>query len=148
MKIAIYGYGNLGRGVECAVKYNPDAELVGFFTRRNPESLKTLTPGIPVYSADTILDFKDKIDVLILCGGSATDLPKTTPMLTQKFRATLTSATGRHQNPHTPRLYRRAGTPGSYLSQGSTHLPRCPRAATTHSGAEESAKGIRTRFEE
>ena len=85
MKIAIYGYGNLGRGVECAVKYNPDAELVGFFTRRNPESLKTLTPGIPVYSADTILDFKDKIDVLILCGGSATDLPKTTPMLAEHF---------------------------------------------------------------
>ena len=85
MKIAIYGYGNLGRGVECAIKYNPDAELVGFFTRRAPETLKTMSPGVPVYSADSILDFKDKIDVLILCGGSATDLPKTTPMLAEHF---------------------------------------------------------------
>ena len=85
MRIAIYGYGNLGRGVECAVKYNPDAELVCVFTRRSPETVSTLLPDIPVYSADRILEFKDQIDVLILCGGSATDLPKMTPMLAEHF---------------------------------------------------------------
>ena len=84
MKIAIYGYGNLGRGVECATKYHTDAELVGIFTRRDPTTVKTAL-GTAVYSADTILDFKDKIDVLILCGGSATDLPEMTPELAKSF---------------------------------------------------------------
>ena len=84
IRIGIYGYGNLGRGVECAVKYNPDMELVAMFTRRPPESVKNLT-GTPVFSADSILDFKDSIDVLILCGGSATDLPYATPMLARHF---------------------------------------------------------------
>ncbi len=84
MKIAIYGYGNLGRGVECATKYHKDAELVGVFTRRPPETVKTLF-DTPVYSIDSILDFKDKIDVLIICGGSATDLPKMTPALAENF---------------------------------------------------------------
>ena len=84
MKIAIYGYGNLGRGVECATKYHTDAELVGIFTRRAPESVKTVL-GTPVYSADRVLEFKDKIDVLILCGGSATDLPEMTPALASNF---------------------------------------------------------------
>jgi len=84
MKLAVYGYGNLGKGVECAVKQNPDAQLMAVFTRRTPETVKTLT-GVPVYSADDILDFKGKIDVLIICGGSATDLPKMTPYLSQHF---------------------------------------------------------------
>ena len=84
MKIAIYGYGNLGRGVEIATKYNPDTELVGIFTRRSPESVKTLL-GTPVFSADDILKFKNDIDVLILCGGSATDLPEMTPALAKDF---------------------------------------------------------------
>ena len=84
MKIAIYGYGNLGRGVECATRYHKDAELVAVFTRRPPETVKTLF-DTPVYSIDRILDFKDKVDVLILCGGSATDLPKMTPALAESF---------------------------------------------------------------
>ena len=84
MKIAIYGYGNLGRGVECAVKYNPDMELVGIFTRRAPEGVKTLT-GAPVFSANDILKYKSEIDVLVICGGSATDLPVMTPMLAKDF---------------------------------------------------------------
>ncbi len=84
MKIAIYGYGNLGRGVECAIKYHSDAELLAVFTRRAPESVKTVT-GVPVYSADSVLDFVGKIDVLILCGGSATDLPEMTPALAEHF---------------------------------------------------------------
>ena len=84
MRIAIYGYGNLGKGVECAVLQNPDMELVGVFTRRSPETVKTLT-GAAVYAADNILDFKDKVDVLVICGGSATDLPKMTPALAENF---------------------------------------------------------------
>lgn len=84
MNIAIYGYGNLGRGVEAAVRYNNDIDLLGIFTRRPPESVKTLS-GAPVFSADSILDFKEKIDVLIICGGSATDLPEMTPMLSEHF---------------------------------------------------------------
>ena len=84
MRIAIYGYGNLGRGVECATKYHEDAELVAIFTRRAPESVKTVL-GVPVYSAERVLEFKDEIDVLILCGGSATDLPEMTPALAKHF---------------------------------------------------------------
>jgi diaminopimelate dehydrogenase len=84
MKLAIYGYGNLGRGVECAVRQNDDAELVAVFTRRDPASVQTLT-GVPVYAADAVTQFKDKIDVLIICGGSATDLPTMTPALAKDF---------------------------------------------------------------
>ena len=84
MKIAIYGYGNLGRGVECAVTNAPDAELVAVFTRRDPKSVKTLT-DCPVISTENILEYKDKIDVLIICGGSATDLPRMTPDLAKNF---------------------------------------------------------------
>lgn len=84
MKIAIYGYGNIGRGVECAVKDNPDMELSGVFTRRDPECVHTLT-GVPVYPASQIDSYAEKIDVLILCGGSATDLPEMTPALARRF---------------------------------------------------------------
>ena len=84
MKIAIYGYGNLGRGVESAVKQNPDVELLGVFTRRSPEAVKTRT-GVPVYSVNEILSHKAAIDVLIICGGSATDLPQMTPSLAENF---------------------------------------------------------------
>lgn len=84
MKIAIYGYGNLGRGVECAVTAAPDAALVGIFTRRDPASVHPHT-AVPVYPADEILQYKDQIDVLIICGGSATDLPAMTPALAADF---------------------------------------------------------------
>lgn len=84
MRIAIYGYGNLGRGVECAVQASKDASLVGVFTRRAPESVKTLT-GAKVYPASQISDFINDIDVLMICGGSATDLPKMTPELAKSF---------------------------------------------------------------
>ena len=75
IKIGIVGYGNLGRGVECAIRQNPDMELCAVFTRRSPESLKILTPDVPVVSLNDILSWKERLDVLILCGGSATDLP-------------------------------------------------------------------------
>ena len=84
MKIAIYGYGNLGKGVECAARQNKDVELTGIFTRRDPSSVKTLT-GISVYKASDIAAHKDDIDVLIICGGSATDLPAMTPALAKDF---------------------------------------------------------------
>ena len=85
MKIAIYGYGNLGRGVECAVHQAPDMELFGIFTRRNPEDVTPLWDDTKVYSVNDILSYKDDIDVLIICGGSATDLPKMTPELAKNF---------------------------------------------------------------
>lgn len=84
MKIAVYGYGNLGKGVECSVNQNQDIELFGVFTRRNPELVKTLT-GAKVYSCKDLLKFKDEIDVLVICGGSATDLPEMTPELAKDF---------------------------------------------------------------
>jgi diaminopimelate dehydrogenase len=85
IRIGILGYGNLGRGVECAIKQNPDMELAAVFTRRDPASVKILTEGASVYSVDDAEKMKDKIDVLIICGGSATDLPKQTPKYAQWF---------------------------------------------------------------
>ena len=84
IRIGIYGYGNLGRGVEAAIAQNPDMTLAGVFTRRDPASLKTRT-GAPVFHADAALAMKDDIDVMILCGGSATDLPLQTPALAAHF---------------------------------------------------------------
>ncbi len=84
MKIAILGYGNLGKGVEAAVKQNKDMELVGVFTRRNPEDLKVLS-GAKAYHVDDLAKMKNEIDVLVLCGGSATDLPKQTPEFAKDF---------------------------------------------------------------
>lgn len=85
IKIGIYGYGNLGKGVECALKQNNDMELVAVFTRRDPHSVNILHKNVKVHSVEDILNFKDKIDVLILCGGSATDLPTQSPMLAKDF---------------------------------------------------------------
>ena len=85
IKIGILGYGNLGRGVECAVKQNPDMELAAVFTRRAPETVKILTDGVPVYHIDDAEKMKDQIDVMILCGGSATDLPVQTPKYAELF---------------------------------------------------------------
>ena len=85
IKIGILGYGNLGRGVECAVKQNDDMELVAVFTRRNPEDVKILTEAATVCNVADVEDWKDKIDVMIICGGSATDLPKQTPVYAKMF---------------------------------------------------------------
>ena len=84
IKIGIYGYGNLGKGVELAIGQNPDMAAVGVFTRRAPESVKTQT-GIPVYAASELESKRGEIDVLILCGGSSTDLPKQTPQMAKLF---------------------------------------------------------------
>ena len=85
IRIGIFGYGNLGRGVESAIGQNPDMTLAAVFTRRAPESLKISTVGVPVVSADEVEKYKDDIDVLIICGGSATDLPVQTPALARHF---------------------------------------------------------------
>jgi len=85
MKIGILGYGNLGKGVECAIKQNEDVELAAIFTRRNPNDLKVLTTDVPVLNVSDIENWKGKIDVLILCGGSATDLPEQTPKYAKMF---------------------------------------------------------------
>ena len=79
IRIGIVGYGNLGRGVETAIKHNPDMSLVGVFTRRDPEQLETVDEQTQVYAIADLPTFQDKIDVLILCGGSKDDLPKQTP---------------------------------------------------------------------
>ena len=85
IRTAIFGYGNLGKGVELAIRNNPDFNLVGIFTRRDPESVKIYTPGVKVYPAEKVFSMKDEIDVLIICSGSATDLPKQTPELAAYF---------------------------------------------------------------
>ncbi len=85
IRIGILGYGNLGRGVESAIRQNPDMELTAVFTRRDPETLKIRTEGVGVYNVADVLSFKDKIDVMILCGGSATDLPVQTPQYARDF---------------------------------------------------------------
>ena len=85
IRIGILGYGNLGKGVELAVAAAPDMELVAVFTRRDPASLSIKTAGVPVVSVNDVADYKDKIDVMILCGGSATDLPVQTPQYAGMF---------------------------------------------------------------
>ena len=85
IKIGILGYGNLGKGVECAIKHNPDMELKAVFTRRDPSSLSILTEGAKVYSVEDAPAMIREIDVLIICGGSATDLPKQTPEMAKYF---------------------------------------------------------------
>ena len=85
IQIGIVGYGNLARGVECAIAQNPDMNLAAVFTRRDPKDVTIATPGVPVLTTDDCIAWKDKIDVMILCGGSATDLPFMTPGFAQVF---------------------------------------------------------------
>ena len=85
IRIGIVGYGNLARGVECAIRQNPDMTLAAVFTRRDPASLQIQTPGVPVLPLTDTGSWKDKIDVMILCGGSATDLPEMTPAMAKDF---------------------------------------------------------------
>ena len=85
LKIGIYGYGNLGRGTELAIRQTPDTELACVFTRRDPSTLKILTENVPVYSINDLEAHKNDVDILILCGGSATDLPVQGPKLAEMF---------------------------------------------------------------
>lgn len=85
IRIGIMGYGNLGRGIECAIRQNPDMELKAVFTRREPRTVRILTDNVPIYPAADALKYKNDIDVLILCGGSATDLPEQTKEYAKYF---------------------------------------------------------------
>ena len=85
IRIGIYGYGNLARGVEASIRQNPDMELCAVFTRRDPASVKIKTAGVPVLHADDVASMTDKIDVMVICGGSAKDLPEQTPALARMF---------------------------------------------------------------
>ena len=85
INIGIVGYGNLARGVECAIRQNPDMKLIAVFTRRDPALVSILTPGVPVLPLEQSTDWKERIDVMILCGGSATDLPGMTPSFVKDF---------------------------------------------------------------
>ena len=85
INIGIVGYGNLARGVECAIRQNQDMKLAAVFTRRDPGTVKILTPEVPVLPLEQTAEWKDRIDVMILCGGSATDLPKMTPAFAKDF---------------------------------------------------------------
>ena len=85
ISIGIVGYGNLAKGVECAIRQNEDMTLAAVFTRRDPASVQIKTPGVPVLHLDEAENWKDKIDVMILCGGSATDLPEMTPAFAKSF---------------------------------------------------------------
>ena len=84
IKIGLYGYGNIAKGVECAVKQNADMVISCVFTRRDPATVKTIS-GAPVYNTNDILDHKDDVDILVMCGGSATDLPEQTPAMARYF---------------------------------------------------------------
>lgn len=85
IRVGIVGYGNLGRGVECALRQNEDMQLVAVFTRRPPETVTILTPDVPVYPMEKTAEMTNEIDVMILCGGSATDLPKQTPEMAKLY---------------------------------------------------------------
>ena len=85
IRIGIFGYGNLGRGIESAIRQNLDLELAAVFTRRDPKTVSIKTEGVPVYHADSASEHKDEIDVMIMCGGSATDLPEQTPAMARLF---------------------------------------------------------------
>lgn len=85
IRLGIVGYGNLAKGVECAIRQNPDMELVAVFTRRAPETVKILTPDVPVLPVSQASQWKDRIDVMLLCGGSAKDLPQMTPEFARDF---------------------------------------------------------------
>lgn len=102
IKIGILGYGNIGRGVETAFRDNPDMELAAVFTRRDPSQVKILSENVPVISVSEIEAWKDKIDVLLLCGGSATDLPQQTPFYAKMFNVVDTFDTHAKVPAHLP----------------------------------------------
>lgn len=115
IRIGIAGYGNLGRGVEAAIRQNPDMEAVAVFTRRNPADLTPVTPGLPVVSLADAALWQDRVDVMILCGGSAKDLPEQTPQLAQWFHVVDSFDTHAHipaHFAHVDTIAKKAGTVG------------------------------------
>ena len=150
IRIGILGYGNLGRGVECAVEENPDMELVAVFTRRDPSAVKIWSQGVPVVNVKDVAAWQDKIDVMILCGGSATDLPKQTPEYAKYFNVIdsfdthAPTSTRRRRRAATSASSRSAGTRACSRSRASTAMRSCRTARTTRSGARASARATAT----
>src|SRR5690554_1889723 len=110
IRVAIAGYGNLGRGVEAALKQNPDMQLVGVFSRREPSQVTLLDANTPVHAMADIEQFKDDVDVMILCGGSKTDLPEQGPYLAQHFNTVDSFDTHAKVNDHHAALDQSAKT--------------------------------------
>ena len=151
IRIGILGYGNLGRGVEYAVEANEDMELVAVFTRRAPASVKPRM-NVPVVSVDDAEMWKNKIDVLILCGGSATDLPEQTPAFAKLFNVVDSFDTHAKIPAHFAAVDAAAKETGHVgvisvgWDPGMFSLARSRTARTTRSGDAASARGIRMRF--
>ena len=133
IRIGILGYGNLGRGVECAVKQNPDMELRAVITRRPPESVKVLTEGVKVCHVDEAEKLKDEIDVLILCGGSATDLPVQTPEFARWFNVVDSFDTHANIPQHFDAVDRAASESGHVSGLGSGNVLIKPAVCHSHS---------------
>ena len=149
IRIGILGYGNLGKGVELAVRQNPDMELAAFFTRRDPESLKTQSPEVPVYNIKDAVSKKDDIDVMILCGGSATDLPVQSPEYAKYFNIVDSFDTHAKIPEHFANVDASAkegghvaGTPVCSACRDCWATASCPKARIIPSGAEVSARAI------
>ncbi len=123
VKIGILGYGNLGKGVEAAIKKNADMELVAVYTRRDPATLTINTEGVPVKSTADLDTGKEALDVLIICGGSATDLPEMTPKYAAMYNVIDSFDT------------HAAGIRACSPSAVSMRTRYCPTARTTPSGA-------------
>ena len=122
IRIGISGYGNLGRGVEAAVHNSPDMELVAVFTRRDPASVTLKTAGAKVLPFDTVCDHKDDIDVIINCGGSATDLPVTTPLLAEHFNVIDSFDTHANIPTHFAAVDKAAAETGHLRGMGPRHV--------------------------
>ena len=148
IRIGIMGYGNIGKGVETALADNGDMELAVVFTRRNPADVKINTPGVPVVSAEDAEKWKDKVDVLVLAGGSATDLPEQTPAYAAMFNVIDTFDTHAHIPQHFEKVDEAAKSHGkaAMISVGwdpasspwpaSSAMSSCRTEKTTPSGAE------------
>lgn len=153
IRIGILGYGNLGRGVECAVKQNPDMELAAVFTRRDPSNVKILTESASVCGVSDVPSWKDRIDVLILCGGSATDLPEQTPVYAEMFHVVDsfdTHARIPEHFDHVDDMAKKGGKvgiisvgwdPGMFSLNRMYANAILPRERTIPSGAKASARG-------
>ena len=147
VRLGILGYGNLGKGVEQAVKQNDDMELVAVYSRRDPATVSVATEGLAVKPAEALESGEEPLDVLVLCGGSATDLPEQTPhyaglynvvdsfdthaKIPEHFDAVDAAAAGAAR----PRSFRAAGTRACSRSTGCWATASCRRAPTTRSGA-------------
>ena len=144
IRIGILGYGNLGKGVELAVAAAPDMELVAVFTRRDPSSLSIKTAGVPVVSVNDVADYKDKIDVMILCGGSATDLPVQTPQYAGMFNVVDSFDTHARIPEHFANVDAAAREAGKVAQEGKDTLKKAVKSAAADmvSKAEEKARGV------